>query len=78
MNTLFQHSLVALHNLEHKTQLVRYCNEHGYAEQFGRPLTIYTLNRYPERVRAFLNGLQEDLDFQQFARDVEVQEPTII
>ena len=78
MNTLFQHSLVALHNLEHKTQLVRYCNEHVYQQRFGRPLTLWTLNHHPERVQDFLNGLQEDFHFQQFSSQVEVQEPTII
>ena len=68
MNTLLQHQIPALQNSHYKTQLMKHCNEHGYEQGFRHKFTLWRLNHHPERVQDFLNGLQEDLDFQHHVR----------
>ena len=74
--TLLRHPLLAFQNFRNKSQLIQYCNEHGYEQRFGHKLTYYRLTRYPNEVQQFLNELQEEMDFQRFASQVEVEAPT--
>ena len=74
--TLLRHPLLAFQNFRNRSQLIQYCNDHGYEQRFGHKLTYYRLTRHPNEVQQFLNELQEEMDFQRFASAVEVEAPT--
>ena len=74
--SLLRHPLLALENYRHKTELIRYCNANGFKQRYGYELTPWRLNRHPEVVQEFLDSIQQELEFQQFASQVEVAPTT--
>ena len=76
MDQLRTHPIIVSNNLNNRARIISFVNERGYRSVYGHYLSYRNFDRDIPRLLSFLDGIQNENEFQEWAANVEVGEQT--